>query len=139
VKIKKLAASTIWASVWFMFVAVCLYCFLLFPARTATLVGSSAHWTAQDHVAIISLNNTWRTTSIDELKVWWTGTPDGPSEVRCEIASPTGRGALSAKGPFAPWVMNGAGFFSTSRDINSGMSLIITWQGKRETLHLQKR
>jgi len=35
--------------------------------------------------------------------------------------------------------MDSAGFFSTGRDINSGMSLIITWNGKSETLHLQRR
>jgi len=97
------------------------------------------HWKAENRAAIISLNNTWHTTSMDELKLWWTGTPDGPSEVRCEITSPTGRGIVSAKGPFSPWVMDSAGFFSTGRDINSGMSLIITWNGKSETLHLQRR
>jgi len=139
VRNRKLASTTAWASVWFTFVAICLYCFWLLPARTATLMGSSAHWRAEDRVAIISLNNTWHTTSMDELKVWWTGTPDGPSEVRCEITSPTGRGVVSAKGPFSPWVMDGAGFFSTGRDINSGMSLIITWNGKTEVLRLQKR
>jgi hypothetical protein len=136
---RKLAVFIILASVLFMVVATGLHYLLLLPTGTATLVGSCAHWKAEDSTEIILLNDSWHATSLDKLKVWWTGTPDGPSAVRCEIISPTGRGAVSAKGPFNPWVMDNAGFFSTGRDINSGMSLIITWNGKTETLHLQKQ
>jgi hypothetical protein len=138
-KSRKLAATTIWASLWFMFVGICLYYFLLFPAKTATLVGSSAHWKAEDFVEIIILDNGWHATSMDELKVWWTGTPDGPSKVRCQITTPTGEGVVSANGPFNPWVMDSAGFFLTGRDIKYGMSLTLTWDGSTETLRLQKR
>lgn len=67
---RKLATSTIWASVWFMFVAVYLYCFLLLPARNVTLVGSSVHWKAEDVVEVQMLDRGWHVFSMNELKMW---------------------------------------------------------------------
>ena len=139
-KSKKLATSTIWASLGFIFVGICLYCFLLHPAKTATLVGSSPHWKAEDFVEIVILDKGWHATSMDELKVWWTGTSDeAPSEVRCHISTLTGDGVVSANGPFSPWTTDTTNRFYTNQDIKNGMDLTITWGGNTETMHLQKR
>ena len=139
-KNRKLATTTLWASLWFMFVGICLYYFLILPTRTATLVGSSVHWRAEDFVEIIILDNGWHATSMDELKVWWTGTSDeAPSEVRCQISTPTGEGVVSANGPFSPWATDNTNHFYTNQDIKNGMSLTITWDGNTENLYLQRR
>ena len=139
-KNRKLATTTLWASLWFMFVGICLYYFLILPTRTATLVGSSVHWRAEDFVEIIILDNGWHATSMDELKVWWTGTSDeAPSEVRCQISTPTGEGVVSANGPFSPWATDNTNHFYTNQDIKNGMSLTITRDGNTENLYLQRR
>ena len=94
-KIRKPIASTIGASVWFMFVAICLYYFLLFPAKTATLVGSSARWKAEDVVHVQMLDKGWHEMSLNELKVWWTGTAGEATQVEYEL---TGLHGMTTKG-----------------------------------------
>ena len=140
-KIRKLTTSTIWASLGIIFVGICFYYFLLFPTKTATLAGSSAHWKAEDFVQITILDRGWHSTSVDELKVWWTGTSDeAPSEIRYQCVAPFGSETGHASGPFYPWTTGDAtNQFYTNQSIKNGMDLTITWDGTTETMHLQKR
>ena len=139
-KIRKLATSTIWASVWFMFVAVCFCYFLLLPAKTVTLVGSSAHWKAEDVVHVQMLDRGWHETSRNEIKIWWTGTADEATQVQYKLTGLHGVVMTATEdGPFYPWVINLSNGISSDEEIKYGLFLTITWQGKTETLHLQKR
>lgn len=140
-KIRKLAASTIWASVWFMFVAVCLYCFLLFPAKTVTLVGSSAHWKAENVVHVQKLDSNFRTSSVDELKVWWIGTPGDFSGVQYEISGLHGTimKGNGASGSFNPWVIHLTDILLSEPQLEYGLVVTITLNGSTETIHLQRQ
>ena len=124
-----------------MFVGICLYYFLFFPVKTATLVGSSAHWKAEDFVEVQILDNGWHAISMDELKVWWTGTPGEATQVQYEIAGLHGTIAKGTEsGPFYPWVTdNTNSSLVTNEQIKYGLFLTITWNGKSETVHLQRR
>ena len=139
-RIRKLATSTIWASVWFMFIGICLYCFLLFPARSVTLVGSSAHWRAEDVVHVAMLDGGRHETSSNELKVWWAGTASEVAQVQYVLTGLHGIVVTgTVAGPFHPWAMNLTNGIYSDEQIKYGLFLTITWSGKTETLHLQKR
>jgi len=117
-KNRKPVTTPIWASLGLIFVGICFYYFLLFPTKTATLVGSSAHWKAEDFVEIITLDKGWHATSMDELKVWWTGTSEeAPLEVRHQNMAPFGSGTGHASGPFTPWKRGATDLFYTNQSI----------------------
>lgn len=138
-KIRKLAASTVWASVWFMLIGTCLYCFLLFPMNAATLVGSSAHWRAEDMVHVGMLDRGWHETSLNELKVWWTGTAGEATQVQYVLTGLHGIVVTGTElGPFHPWAMNLTNGIYSDEQIKYGLFLTITWSGNTEILHLHK-
>ncbi|RIE17023.1 hypothetical protein [Candidatus Cryosericum septentrionale] len=140
-KNRKLAATIIWASLWVMFASVCLYFFLLLPARTTTLVGFSAHWKAEDIVRVQKLDKDWHESSFDELKIWWTGTSGDVTEAQYQLTGLHGimEQASRILGPFHPWV---SGYTGASEGLSDperdwGFLLTITWKGGTETPHLQ--
>lgn len=145
-KIRKLAGSTIWASVWFMFVAACLYCFLLFPAKTETLVGSSAHWKAENVVHVQKLDSNFRTSSVDELTVWWMGPLSEFDSVQDEISGFEISGlhgtimkGNSAPGSSNPWVIHLTDILLSEPQLEYGLVVTITLNGSTETIHLQRQ
>jgi len=137
---KKLTAIVIWASLWAIFAGVCLCFFLLFPARTTTLTGSSVHWKAEDVVHVQKLDKDFRTSSFDELKVWWTGTPGEFTDVQYELTGLHGMitKGNGASGPFNPWVIHNTNTLLSEPQLAYGLILTITWNGGTETLHLQR-
>lgn len=139
-KIRKLATSTIWASVWFMFVGACLYCFLLFPARTVTLVGSSAHWKAEDVVHVQMLDRGWHESALESLTLSWTGADGAAIDMQYQLAGLHGMIAerhFSGSPPALMTDTRGTGM--SGEEIKYGLFLTITWNGNSETLHLQRR
>lgn len=139
-KNRKLTAKIIWASLWVTCVGICLYFFLLLPARTTTLVGSSAHWKAENVVRVQKLDKDWHTSSFDDLRVWWTGTPGEVTEVQYELAGLHGmirNGNTS--GAFNPWVTHNMNILFSEQQLKWGLVLTITWNGGTETIHLQRQ
>jgi len=137
----KLTASIIWASLCAIFIGVCLYFFLLLPAKTTTLVGSSAHWKAEDVVQVQKLDRDFHMSSFDELKVWWTGTPGEFTGVQYEISGLHGTimKGNGASGTFNPWVTRITDILLSESQLEYGLVLTLTWKGGTETLHLQRQ
>ncbi len=135
----RLTAVIIWVSLWVIFASVCLYYFLLLPVRTATLVGSSAHWKAEDIVQVQILDKGWHASSFDDLTMWWTGTPGGVTDVKFQLAGLHGvieEGDES--GPFNPWKIHNTDVLISEPQLEYGLVLTITWKDGTETLHLQR-
>jgi hypothetical protein len=86
------------------------------------------------------LDKGWHEMSLNELKVWWTGTAGEATQVQYEL---TGLHGMTTKGtelePFYPWAMNLTNGIYSDEEIKYGLFLTITWNGKSETLHLQKQ
>lgn len=137
---KKLTAIVIWVSLSIIFVGICLYFFLLLPERTTTLTGSSVHWKAEDVVHVQKLDKDFRTSSFDELKVWWTGTPGEFTDVQYELTGLHGMitKGNGASGPFNPWMTHNTNILLSEPQLAYGLILTITWNGGTETLHLQR-
>lgn len=140
-KNRKLTATIISGSLWVIFAVVCLYFFLLLPERTTTLAGSSAHWKAEDVVHVQKLDKDFRTSSFDELKVWWTGTPGEFTDVQYELTGLHGMIAKGngASGSFNPWKIQNTNTLISEPQLEYGLVLTITWRGGTETLHLQRQ
>jgi hypothetical protein len=139
-KSRKLAARTIWVSLWVTVVGVCLCCFLLLPSKTTTFTGSSTHWKAQCAVQVKKLDENLHMSSRRQLKIWWTGTSGDVMEAQYQLTGlHSTETASSILGPFHPWVSgytgSSGGLSDAERDY--GFLLTITWKGGTETLHLQ--
>ena len=134
-------ALVFWSSFWIMFVGVCLFFFLLLPAKTTTFTGSSAHWKAQCVVQVKKLDENSHMSSRRQLKIWWTGTSGDVTEAQYQlIGLYSSEQASSVLGPFHPWV---SGYTGSSEGLSDaerdyGYSLTITWKGGTETLNLQR-
>lgn len=140
-KKRKRAATIMWASLWVIFIGACLYFFLRFPEKTTTLTGSSAHWKAEDVVYVQKLDTNFRTSSFDELKVWWLGTPGEFSGVQYEISGLHGTIAKGngASGSFNPWVTHLTDILLSEPQLEYGLVVTITLNDSTETIHLQRQ
>ena len=133
-------ALVFWSSFWITFVGVCLFFFLLLPAKTTTFTGSSAHWKAQCVVQVKKLDEDSHMSSRRQLKIWWTGTSGDVTEAQYQlIGLDSTEQASSFLGPFHPWV---SGYTGSSEGLSDaerdyGYFLTITWKDGTETLHLQ--
>lgn len=134
-------APVLWASLWVIFIGVCLYFFLLLPEKTTTLTGSSAHWKAENVVHVQKLDSNFRTSSVDELKIWWTGTPGDFSSVQYEISGLHGTmmKGNGASGSFNPWVTDLTDILLSEPQLEYGLVVTITLNGSTETIHLQRQ
>lgn len=138
---KKLTTIILMVALSILFVGICLYFFLLLPERTTTLTGSSVHWKAEDVVHVQKLDKDFRTSSFDELKVWWTGNPGEFTDIQYEL---TGLHGMITKGNgvadelFNPWVIQNTNTLLSEPQLAYGLILTITWHGGTETLHLQR-
>ncbi len=138
-KNRRLSATIIWVSLWVTVGSVCLYFFLLLPARIATLVGFSTHWKAEDVVHVQELDRDFHTSSFDELKVWWTGTPGQVTDVQFQLAGLHGMIEEGhASGPFNPWKIQNTNGPISEPELEYGLVLTITWKGGTETLSLER-
>lgn len=126
---------------WVVFVGICLYFYLHFPSKTATLTGSSAHWKAEDVVYVQKLDSNFRTASVSELKVWWTGTPCEFNHVEYEISGLHGSimKGNGASGSFNPWVTRLTDILLSEPQLEYGLVVTITLDGSTETIHLQRQ
>jgi len=141
-KNRKLVTTLIWASLGLIFIGVCLYYFLLFPTKTTTFTGSSAHWKAQYVVQVKKLDENYHMSSRGQLKIWWTDTSGDVTEAEYRLVGlHSTEQASSFPGPFHPWV---GGYTGSSEGLSNaarehGYFLTITWDGNTETMHLQER
>ena len=145
-KENKRTALFLWVALWVTFLGACLYCFLLFPAKTVTLVGSSAHWKAENVVHVQKLDSNFRTSSFDELTVWWIGPLSEFDSVQDEISGFEISGlhgtimkGNSAPGSSNPWVIHLTDILLSEPQLEYGLVVTITLNGSTETIHLQRQ
>jgi hypothetical protein len=135
-------ALFLWVSLWVIFIGACLYFFLLLPEKTTTLTGSSAHWKAENVVHVQKLDSNFRTSSVDELKVWWMGSTLGEfSGVQYEISGLHGTimKGNGASGSFNPWVIHLTDILLSEPQLEYGLVVTITLNDSTETIHLQRQ
>lgn len=145
-KENKRTALFLWVALWVTFLGVCLYFFQLLPEKTTTLTGSSSHWKAENVVHVQKLDTNFRTSSVDELKVWWMGPLSEFDSVQDEISGFEISGlhgtimkGNSAPGSSNPWVIHLTDILLSEPQLEYGLVVTITLNGSTETIHLQRQ
>ena len=88
---------------------------------------------------MVMLDRGWHETSLNELKVWWTGTAGEATQVQYVLTGLHGIVVTGTElGPFHPWAMNLTNGIYSDEQIKYGLFLTITWSGNTEILHLHK-